>query len=81
MSTNECAAGFPRLDGRRAGPHRGALDRFLPAATAVPAKLHEAMRYTTLGGGKRVRPLLAYAAASCSAQARTRWRAPPARSR
>jgi farnesyl diphosphate synthase len=28
----------------------------------VPAKLHEAMRYTTLGGGKRVRPLLVYAA-------------------
>jgi farnesyl diphosphate synthase len=39
-----------------------ALDRFLPAATLVPAKLHEAMRYTVLGGGKRVRPLLAYAA-------------------
>jgi farnesyl diphosphate synthase len=38
-----------------------ALDRFLPAATAAPAKLHDAMRYTTLGGGKRVRPLLAYA--------------------
>ncbi|MGB9108486.1 MAG: polyprenyl synthetase family protein [Telluria sp.] len=39
-----------------------ALDRFLPAAEAVPHKLHAAMRYTTLGGGKRVRPLLAYAA-------------------
>jgi farnesyl diphosphate synthase len=39
-----------------------ALDRFLPAATLVPAKLHEAMRYTVLGGGKRVRPLLACAA-------------------
>jgi farnesyl diphosphate synthase len=39
-----------------------ALDRFLPAASEVPAKLHEAMRYTVLGGGKRVRPLLAYAA-------------------
>lgn len=39
-----------------------ALDAFLPPASAVPHKLHEAMRYTTLGGGKRVRPLLAYAA-------------------
>jgi farnesyl diphosphate synthase len=39
-----------------------ALGRFLPAAASAPAKLHEAMRYTTLGGGKRVRPLLAYAA-------------------
>ncbi|WP_020656543.1 polyprenyl synthetase family protein [Massilia niastensis] len=39
----------------------GALDSFLPAAASVPHKLHEAMRYTALGGGKRVRPLLAYA--------------------
>lgn len=39
-----------------------ALERFLPAADQVPAKLHEAMRYTVLGGGKRVRPLLAFAA-------------------
>jgi len=39
-----------------------ALDRFLPAADSEPAKLHEAMRYTTLGGGKRVRPLLVHAA-------------------
>ena len=38
-----------------------ALENTLPAASAVPAKLHEAMRYTALGGGKRVRPLLAYA--------------------
>jgi farnesyl diphosphate synthase len=39
-----------------------ALGRFLPAAAAVPARLHAAMRYTVLGGGKRVRPLLAHAA-------------------
>lgn len=39
-----------------------ALSGFLPAATANPARLHEAMRYALLGGGKRVRPLLAYAA-------------------
>lgn len=38
-----------------------ALGDFLPAAATVPHKLHEAMRYTALGGGKRVRPLLAYA--------------------
>jgi farnesyl diphosphate synthase len=38
-----------------------ALDRFLPAAGQVPTKLHEAMRYTVLGGGKRVRPLLVHA--------------------
>ncbi|MCE1182307.1 MAG: polyprenyl synthetase family protein [Rhodocyclales bacterium] len=39
-----------------------ALSRFLPAAGHIPARLHEAMRYATLGGGKRVRPLLAFAA-------------------
>ena len=38
------------------------LGVFLPAAGSNPAKLHEAMRYTVLGGGKRVRPLLVYAA-------------------
>lgn len=38
-----------------------ALSSFLPAADAEPTKLHEAMRYTALGGGKRVRPLLVYA--------------------
>jgi geranylgeranyl pyrophosphate synthase len=33
-----------------------ALDRFLPPATIAPARLHDAMRYAVLGGGKRVRP-------------------------
>lgn len=39
-----------------------ALGRFLPAGDSIPARLHDAMRYATLGGGKRVRPLLAHAA-------------------
>lgn len=39
------------------------LDALLPAAALSPARLHEAMRYAVLGGGKRVRPLLAFAAA------------------
>ena len=39
-----------------------ALSRLLPAAQQRPARLHEAMRYATLEGGKRVRPLLAFAA-------------------
>jgi farnesyl diphosphate synthase len=38
-----------------------ALHAFLPAALQVPTKLHAAMRYTVLGGGKRVRPLLVHA--------------------
>ena len=36
--------------------------RLLPAADAVPERLHAAMRYAVLDGGKRVRPLLVYAA-------------------
>jgi farnesyl diphosphate synthase len=39
-----------------------ALARLLPGAHIAPARLHEAMRYATLEGGKRVRPLLAFAA-------------------
>jgi farnesyl diphosphate synthase len=38
------------------------LERALPPADMLPAGLHEAMRYAVLGGGKRIRPLLAYAA-------------------
>lgn len=43
-----------------------ALERFLPDAGMEPARLHEAMRYTVLGGGKRVRPLLVFAAGQVS---------------
>ncbi len=39
-----------------------ALERWLPPATTAPARLHAAMRYSTLGGGKRMRPLLCHAA-------------------
>lgn len=37
-----------------------ALDRRLPSADKFPARLHQAMRYSTLGGGKRLRPILTY---------------------
>ena len=37
------------------------LDRVLPGAEIEPRRLHEAMRYAVLNGGKRVRPLLVYA--------------------
>jgi geranylgeranyl pyrophosphate synthase len=40
-----------------------ALDARLPAADLVPARLHEAMRYSVLGGGKRIRPALLFATA------------------
>jgi farnesyl diphosphate synthase len=42
------------------------MGQYLPAATALPSKLHDAMRYALLGGGKRVRPLLVYAAGALS---------------
>ena len=40
------------------------LSARLPPASARPERLHEALRYSALGGGKRVRPVLAYATAS-----------------
>ncbi|MFB0936153.1 MAG: polyprenyl synthetase family protein [Propionivibrio sp.] len=39
-----------------------ALSRYLPPEESIPARLHQAMRYSCLNGGKRVRPLLAFAA-------------------
>ncbi len=38
------------------------LASLLPPTTDVPVRLHEAMSYATLNGGKRVRPLLVFAA-------------------
>ncbi|MEK7230446.1 MAG: farnesyl diphosphate synthase [Pseudomonadota bacterium] len=38
------------------------LQAVLPGAELAPQRLHQAMRYAALGGGKRVRPLLAFAA-------------------
>ncbi len=40
----------------------------LPGAEIAPARLHVAMRYAVLGGGKRVRPLLAYGAGELAAR-------------
>lgn len=37
-----------------------ALDHWLPAGETPPRRLHEAMRYAVLYGGKRIRPLLIY---------------------
>jgi len=37
------------------------LDCYLPAENQAPKELHQAMRYSTLNGGKRVRPFLVYA--------------------
>lgn len=45
-----------------------ALDRFLPKPPACPPLLSEAMRYSLLGGGKRLRPVLVIAAADAIAR-------------
>jgi farnesyl diphosphate synthase len=37
------------------------LERWLPSAETHPPRLHAAIRYSVLGGGKRIRPLLSYA--------------------
>jgi geranylgeranyl diphosphate synthase type II len=41
-----------------------ALERLIPAATAVPASIHSAMRHSVFAGGKRLRPVLAIQAAA-----------------
>ncbi len=40
----------------------GVLENLLPQGDIAPVRLHQAMRYSGLDGGKRVRPLLAFAA-------------------
>lgn len=54
------------------------LDETLPPASQSPVRLHEAMRYAVFSGGKRIRPLLVYAAGECLSVAPTRLDAPAA---
>jgi geranylgeranyl pyrophosphate synthase len=53
------------------------LEQWLPAAHTHPARLHEAMRYSALDGGKRIRPALVYASGQ-AVQADPAWLAAPA---
>ncbi len=39
------------------------LDQWVPAESMAPASIHQAMRYSLFAGGKRIRPILAIAAA------------------
>ena len=48
-----------------------ALRSALPAATVQPKILHQAMRYSLLAGGKRLRPILCLAAAEAVATIKT----------
>ncbi len=53
-----------------------ALAHALPAPSVAPQRLHEAMRYAVLGGGKRVRPLLCHGAGGIFGAAPDRLDAP-----
>jgi geranylgeranyl pyrophosphate synthase len=53
-----------------------ALDHWLPAATTHPARLHGAMRYAVLDGGKRIRPTLVYAGGMATGAVQDRLDAP-----
>lgn len=55
----------PRID--------ATLDRLLPPAAAEPRSLHEALRYCTLGGGKRIRPVLVLLGARAAGADETRY--------
>jgi geranylgeranyl pyrophosphate synthase len=64
---------MPSFDAFAAGCRRDVeetLERFLPRPPACPAVLADAMRYSVLAGGKRLRPILALAAADGIAAAR-----------
>jgi len=52
--------GYLVLQGERV---QAALERLVPAESIEPAVIHRAMRYSLFAGGKRVRPILALAAA------------------
>ena len=41
------------------------LESVLPKADTTPSRLHDAMRYAVLNGGKRIRPSLVYATGEC----------------
>lgn len=56
------ALDFPAWLEDRVDHVEGCLDDLLPLPEEEPGRLHEAMRYATLGGGKRVRAAMVYAA-------------------
>lgn len=57
MPNNLDAAWLQQIQART----EATLEQLLPRADTTPQRLHAAMRYAMLGGGKRVRPLLCHA--------------------
>jgi len=60
MSVDDAGPAARLMDGYRERVNR-ALDARLPGAHIQPTRLHEAMRYAVLNGGKRIRSILVYA--------------------
>ena len=59
--TEKCPKKIDEILSLYAGRVNHQLENWLPAASEPPAVLHEAMRYSVLGEGKRIRPVLLYA--------------------
>ena len=66
MSENS-AFDLKKYSRQRAKQVDTALGHYLPTARTKPATLHQAMRYSLFAGGKRIRPLLTFAAAEACA--------------
>ncbi len=60
LSASESLALQERL-ARYRGRVDAELERWLPGVDEEPVRLHEAMHYAVMGGGKRIRPVLIYA--------------------
>ncbi len=58
MTTDNHLNDFMRFCQKRVA---NALEQVLPSPETIPSQLHEAMRYSVMGGGKRIRPILVYA--------------------
>ena len=63
---------------RWAARTEASLERLLPDPAIEPVGLHAAMRHATLGGGKRMRPLLVFAAGAATGADEARLDAPAA---
>lgn len=61
-----------------AGRMETTLAELLPASRVAPGRLHDAMRYSTLGGGKRARAMLVFAAGEVTGADEQRLRIPAA---
>ena len=76
--TTDAASGLDRYLAERRAEVESALRQYLPAPPDTPPVLAEAMRYSLLAGGKRLRPLLVLAAADAIGGAEARQLAMPA---